>query len=644
MLDRPDRARSPASGLHLVGDVEDPVMLAELFQRAHEVGRHRDEAALALHGLEHHARHALRVDVLLEEELEPGERVLGGNAAKRVRRRRPVDLRRQRPEALLVDELRSHRHGQVGAAVKGPVKDDDRGALGRGAGDLDRVLDRLGPGVDEHRLRGGVAGPELVESSRDLDVRFVHPDHEALVQEAVDLLVHSPHDGLGIVTEVLAGDPAREVEILAPVGVAERRALGSGHDEVGGGDPARHPLFASCANGLRALRLLGLHRGNPTPCFRHARRTKIATSTGGFSMATVADATERRDALVGRLFMDAVGAFDLFSVYIGERLGLYRALADKGPLTPAELAEATGIHERYAREWLEHQAASDLLTAEQDGSSWRFRLPEGHDEALLDVSSLNKIAPLARAVVASIRPIDAVLEAMRSGGGVPYADYGEDLHESQAAFTRPLFENLLGKDWLGAIPEIHERLLADPPARIADLACGQGRSSIEIARAYPKVQVDGIDSDTASIVSARKNLAGSDVENRVTFHDVDAADAELEGRYDLVTLFEALHDMSYPVAVLQAARGLLADGGVMFIGDERTEESFTAPAGETERLFYGFSLLHCLPVGMVGEGAAGTGTVIRADTVKEYAERAGFSSCQVLSIENDFWRFYLLRP
>ena len=361
-------------------------------------------------------------------------------------------------------------------------------------------------------------------------------------------------------------------------------------------------------------------------------------------MATVADATERRDALVGRLFMDAVGAFDLFSVYIGERLGLYRALADQGPLTSTELAEATGIHERYAREWLEHQAASDLLTAEEEGGSWRFRLPEGHDEALLDVSSLNHIAPLARAVVASIRPIDAVLEAMRSGGGVPYADYGEDLHESQAAFTRPLFENLLGKEWLGAVPEIHERLLAGPPARVADVACGQGRSSMEIARAYPKVQVDGIDSDTASIESARKNLAGSDVEDRVTFHDRDATDAGLAGRYDLVTLFEALHDMSYPVEVLRAARGLLADGGVMFIGDERTEESFTGPAAETERLFYGFRILHCLPVGMVGEGAAGTGTVIRADTVKEYAEQAGFSSCEVLPIEHDFWRFYLLRP
>jgi 2-polyprenyl-3-methyl-5-hydroxy-6-metoxy-1,4-benzoquinol methylase len=359
----------------------------------------------------------------------------------------------------------------------------------------------------------------------------------------------------------------------------------------------------------------------------------------------MATAAERRDALVERLFLNAIGAFDLVSVYIGETLGLYRALADRGALTSLELAAAAGIHERYAREWLEQQAASDLLAAEEEeDGSWRFRLPEGHDEALLDVSSLNYVAPMARAVLASIRPLDAVLEAMRNGGGVPYADYGEDLHESQAAFTRPMFENLLGKEWLGSTPEIHERLLADPPARVADLACGQGRSSIEIARAYPKVRVDGIDSDRASIEFARKNVEGSGVEDRVSFYDRDAADARLAGRYDLVTIFEALHDMSYPVEVLRAARGLLGEGGVVLIGDERTEETFTAPASEHERLYYGFSVLHCLPVGMVGEGAAGTGTVMRPDTVRRYADQAGFSSCEVLPIENDVWRFYLLRP
>jgi 2-polyprenyl-3-methyl-5-hydroxy-6-metoxy-1,4-benzoquinol methylase len=358
----------------------------------------------------------------------------------------------------------------------------------------------------------------------------------------------------------------------------------------------------------------------------------------------VADSTERRDALVERLFMNAIGAFDLFSVFLGVRLGLYQALADQGPLTTTELARAAGLHERYVREWLEHQAASSLLDVDENGDERRFSLPPGHDEALLDVSSLNHIAPLARAVLASVRPIDELLAAFKTGDGVPYAHYGEDLHESQAAFTRPLFENLLGSEWLPAVPELHQRLLADPPARVADVACGQGRSSIEIARAYPSVYVDGIDSDHASIKAAGRNLEGSGVEDRVTFHERDAADPELAGRYDLVTVFEALHDMSYPVDVLRAARGLLGGGGMMMIGDERTQDAFTAPAGEVERLYYGFSVFHCLPVGMVGEGAAGTGTVMRADSVKRYADEAGFSSCEVLPIENDFWRFYLLKP
>src|SRR6266536_3128089 len=223
-------------------------------------------------------------------------------------------------------------------------------------------------------------------------------------------------------------------------------------------------------------------------------------------MTSVADSTERRDALVERLFMNAIGTFDLFSVYLGERLGLYRIIADEGPLTSAELAHAAGVHERYAREWLEQQAASDLLEVEVDGDEEprRFRLPEGHDEALLDVSSLSYIAPMARAVLASIAPIDAVLAAFRTGGGVPYADYGDDLHEAQAAFTRPLFENLLGKEWLPAVAELHERLLAEPAARVADVACGQGRSSIEIARAYPNVRsMESIPTARRSSVRAR---------------------------------------------------------------------------------------------------------------------------------------------
>ena len=357
-------------------------------------------------------------------------------------------------------------------------------------------------------------------------------------------------------------------------------------------------------------------------------------------------AAERRDALVERLFAATIGAFDLCSVYVGDRLGLYRALAEAGPMTPAQLAAAAGIHARYAREWLEQQAASGIVdvSGDEPGDSPRFCLPEGHAEALLDEDSLNYVAPFGKLLLGCVRPVDALLEAYRTGAGVPYGDYGVDLHEGQAAFTRPMFVNLLAQEWLPAVSGVHERLVADPPTRVADLACGGGISSIAIAKGYPKVRVDGIDLDPPSIDLANRNLVGSGVEGRVTFHVRDASDAQLRGAYDLVTIFEALHDMTYPVGVLQAARDLLAEGGCVVVGDERSADVFGAPADDLERLYYGFSILHCLPVGMIGEGAAGTGTVMRASTVEAYARSAGFSRFEVAPIDNDFWRFYVLRP
>jgi 2-polyprenyl-3-methyl-5-hydroxy-6-metoxy-1,4-benzoquinol methylase len=351
--------------------------------------------------------------------------------------------------------------------------------------------------------------------------------------------------------------------------------------------------------------------------------------------------SERRDALVERLFGSTLGAMDVLSVYLGDRLGLYRALADRGPSSPEELAEATGLEERYVREWLEQQATTRILDLEDDG---RFTLPAGHDEALLDEASLNYVAPFGKLLVACVRPIDQLLAAYRSGEGVPYADYGADLHEGQAEFTRPLFNHLLGSEWFPGIPDVHERLQADPPARVADVACGQGYSTMAIARAYPKAMVDGLDLDEASIAAANENLAGSGLEERVTFHRRDAADPGLQGRYDLVYIHEALHDMSYPVDVLRACRGLLGQGGTVVVADERVAESFPALGDDTERLYYGFSIVHCLPVGMVGDGAAGTGTVMRPDTLRRYAQEAGFGGFEVLPIENDFYRFYRLTP
>src|SRR4029453_8407586 len=146
-------------------------------------------------------------------------------------------------------------------------------------------------------------------------------------------------------------------------------------------------------------------------------------------------------------------------------------------------AEREGVSGGAVREGREQQATTGTPDVYDER---RYTLPPGHDEALLDETSLNYAAPFGKLLVACVRPIDAVLAAYRTGEGVPYADYGADLHEGQAEFTRPIFEQLLGSEWFPAIPDVHERLQADPPARVADVACGQGFSTMSLPRAHPK--------------------------------------------------------------------------------------------------------------------------------------------------------------
>ena len=177
------------------------------------------------------------------------------------------------------------------------------------------------------------------------------------------------------------------------------------------------------------------------------------------------------------------------------------------------------------------------------------------------------------------------------------------------------------------------------------MGCGLGWSSIAIARAYPHAFVDGFDADPASIETARANAAAEGLEDRVRFFVRDASDPNADGSYDLVTIFEALHDMGRPVEALASARGLLTGGGTAIVADERVAERFAAPGDDLERLMYGFSIVHCLPVCRADhEDSAATGTVMRPDVLRRYAEDAGFRRVETLPIENDFWRFYRLDP
>jgi 2-polyprenyl-3-methyl-5-hydroxy-6-metoxy-1,4-benzoquinol methylase len=355
---------------------------------------------------------------------------------------------------------------------------------------------------------------------------------------------------------------------------------------------------------------------------------------------------EQRDALVGRLFDAVLSTMDVFTCYVGDRLGLYDALVKGGSLTSAELAAATGTHERYVREWLEQQAASGILAADDATSALarRFSVPAGHVEVLTDRTSLNCLAGMIRLTVGATLPLQAVVEAYKTGAGVPYPDYGVDTREGIAEMNRPMFDNLLGQDWFPSIPEIHARLQANPPARVLDAGCGIGYSSLAIARAYPNALVHGFDADEASIETARERAAAAGLSDRVSFAVRDASRPGLAGQYDLVTMFETVHDMGRPAVALSQMRALLAPGGVVLVADENVAETFTAPAEPVDRLNYGFSALHCLPATIAESDEAATGTVMRPDTLRQYAAEAGFSAVDIAPVQHDFWRFYLLRP
>jgi SAM-dependent methyltransferase len=358
-----------------------------------------------------------------------------------------------------------------------------------------------------------------------------------------------------------------------------------------------------------------------------------------------ADEAGRRDALADRLLKSMIGSAELASVWLGLRLHLYEALRKGGPATMAELSARAGIDARYAREWLEQQAVAGLLDVEDvaaDAETRRYRLPEAHAEVLLDADNPAHAGATAYWIGSLAEVLHRVPGIYRSGEGLPYPEYGADCRLAIANFNRPMFVNDLA-DWFAAVPELEARLEAEG-ARVLDVGCGIGWSSISLAKAFPSLRVDGIDSDEASITEAQRLAAEAGVADRVRFRVVDAAElgAAGEGGYAAAFIFEALHDMARPVEALEAVRALLAADGVVIVADEKVAETFTAPGDEVERLNFAFSWWHCLPASRAETPSVASGTALRPATVREWSEAAGFASLRVLPVDHLFWRFYQL--
>ncbi|WP_194398260.1 class I SAM-dependent methyltransferase [Microbacterium atlanticum] len=361
-----------------------------------------------------------------------------------------------------------------------------------------------------------------------------------------------------------------------------------------------------------------------------------------------ASTAEQAAALAQRLLESVGPALELLTVELGHRVGLYAAIDAAGSVTAADLARRTGYGRRQLREWLDQQAIAGILEADaaEDEDSRAYRLPAAHRPVLLDPTSLVHGAGLASMFAGIASTFDAVAGSFADGGAVGFAQFGAPVRQGLEMIYRPGYTHALAS-WLEQLPDIEARL--DAGGVILDAGCGTGWSSIALARRFPHARVVGVDLDVASVAEARRHAEAAGVADRVRFERADVGDATtlraLVGEQaTLVTVFLALHDMNDPQRALAAMAGTLAAEGAILVGDAKVADEFVAPAGELDRMFAAFSVLHCLPATLAEGAGHAHGTVLRAPTVAAWSAEAGLRRSTRLAIDHPTWSFYRLDP
>jgi 2-polyprenyl-3-methyl-5-hydroxy-6-metoxy-1,4-benzoquinol methylase len=346
-------------------------------------------------------------------------------------------------------------------------------------------------------------------------------------------------------------------------------------------------------------------------------------------------------AYARRVFDTLGGATTAAMICLGDRLGLYRALADGEPITSTELAARTGLHERWLREWMHQQGAAGVLEHRGDG---RFALsPEGV-AVLADEGSpycgVGHFAPLPQ----MIGVIERLPEAFRSGVGLPYDAFGPEGAHGIERGLAPWFRTMLVPMALPAIPGLVERLAAG--AAVADVGCGAGVALIEMAKTFPASDFHGWDVSTHALARAGENRAAAGVGN-VAFHDVRSDPLPADGRFGFVTTFDCLHDMTDPAGVMRRIRQAICEDGVWLIADIKARGGYQA---EIERnpmaaMMYGFSVLICMSSALSEPGGAGLGTLgMSRDLAREMTREAGFTRFEPLALDDPINAFYVVRP
>jgi len=341
-------------------------------------------------------------------------------------------------------------------------------------------------------------------------------------------------------------------------------------------------------------------------------------------------------AFVHRAVGDVGAVLNGAMVVIGDRLGLYRAMAGRPAMTADDLARATGTDERYVREWLSAQAAAGYVVHEGDG---RFRLPAEPAIALTDESSPACVVGAFELAVASLQATDRITEGFRTGAGLPWGDHHHDVHEGCERFFRPGYLNNLVSTWLPALDGVVDALTTG--ARVADVGCGHGASTITMAKAFPQSTFVGFDVHADSIDAARERAADARLTDRVTFEVATAK--EVTGRFDLVCFFDCLHDMGDPVGALRNVAGTLAEGGTIMLVEPMAGDSIDENINPVGAAYYAFSTLLCTPSSRSQEVGAALGAQAGEARLRETAADAGITQVRRVA-ETPFNMVLELRP
>ena len=327
---------------------------------------------------------------------------------------------------------------------------------------------------------------------------------------------------------------------------------------------------------------------------------------------------EKLMEFVGQAVGDVGAMLGGAMVVIGDKLGLYRAMTGAGPVTSAELAERTGTSERYVREWLSAQAARGYVSYDGDG---RFTLPDEHAIPLTDETSPACVIGAFETALGGVYATDTIIERFRTGDGFAWGDHDQHVLGGCERFFRPGYLNNLATAWIPALDGVTEKLAEG--ARVADVGCGYGASTILLADAFPASTVVGFDAHQGSIEAARKRAADAGLADRVVFEVATAQN--FTGTYDLVCFFDCLHDMGDPAGACTHVREQLAPGGTLMLIEPFAGDDLSDNLNPVGAAYYAFSTLLCTPCSLSQEVGTALGAQAGEAQLRDIVVGAGFS-------------------